>query len=345
MTDELIIRADADSLIGIGHVIRCLALSQAWQDQGGRSTFIVSRLSPALQSMLEAEGIRVHFIDAHPGSSADAATTAELVRKFPDPWLVLDGYHFDTDYQKTLKDSGCRLLCLDDNGHADHYSADIVLNQNLHANERLYANKDSHTRLLLGPRFSLLRRQFRNRPTADRNTAPIASRLLVTMGGGDQKNVTARVIKAIRGIKLENLKVKVVVGQTNPHLDLLTGMIDETDGAFTLLKNVTDMADLMAWADMVVSGGGSTCWETAYMGLPAVVLTTFDNQQHIANQLIERGVVLGLGWHEAVNDNKLRESIWTLSQSAKQRRQMSLNGRHLVDGRGVYRTIRAMSDL
>ena len=345
MTENLILRADADSQIGIGHVIRCLALSQAWQDRGGRSTFIASSLSPALRSMLMTEGSRVRLIDDRPGSLADAAATAELVKRFREPWVVLDGYRFDVDYQKTLKDSGCRLLCLDDNGYVDFYCADIVLNQNLHADERLYANKDARTRLLLGPRFSLLRRQFRNRPTTGRNTAPFAGRLLVTMGGGDQNNVTMRVIKAIKGIKSANFNTKVVVGQTNPHLDSLARVIGETDGAYTLLENVTDMAGLMAWADMAVSGGGSTCWEIACMGLPAVVLTTFDNQEHIADRLNERGIVRGLGWHEAVDDNRLRDAIWELSISAKQRRDMSLNGRRLVDGKGVDRTIRAMSAL
>ena len=258
--------------------------------------------------------------------------------------MVLDGYHFDAEYQKTLKHNGCRLLCLDDNGHADFYSADIVLNQNLHADEHLYKNKDAHTRLLLGPRFSLLRRQFRNRQTASRKTAHFASRLLVTMGGGDHNNVTLRVVKAIKRISTASFTTKIVIGQTNPHLDSLTRVIGETGGGYTLLKNVADMADLMAWAEMAISGGGSTCWEMACMGLPAVVLTTFDNQQHIANRLNEQGIVLGLGWHEAVDDNKLSDSIWKLSQSTKRRQQMSLNGMHLVDGNGVDRTIRTMFD-
>jgi len=345
MSENLILRSDADSQIGIGHVIRSLALSQAWHDSGGRSTFVSSLLSPALRIMIEAEGCRIHLIDARPGSRADAAATADLMRKFPKSWVVLDGYHFDAEYHKTLKDSGCRLLCIDDNGQADFNSADIVLNQNLHANERLYASKDAHTRLLLGPRFSLLRRQFRKRPTAVRNTAPFASRLLVTMGGGDKNNVTSRIIKAIKGIKFANFNTKVIIGQTNPHLDSLTGAISETGCAFTLLKDVADMVELMAWADMAVSGGGSTCWELACMGLPAVVLTTFDNQKHIADRLNDLGVVLGLGWHEEVDDIKLRDSIWMVSQSAKQRRQMSLNGMRLVDGKGVDRAIRAMSDL
>jgi UDP-2,4-diacetamido-2,4,6-trideoxy-beta-L-altropyranose hydrolase len=344
MTDILIIRADADSQIGIGHVIRCLALSQAWQERGGESIFIASRLSPALRAMLEYEGCGVEQLEARPGSKADAIETKSLAEKMAASWIVLDGYHFGTAYRKELKKSGCRLLSIDDNGHAGFTAADIVLNQNLHAAEVLYKNKEPNTRLLLGPRFCLIRRQFRNRAQADRSAARQAGRLLVVMGGGDQNNVTLRVVKAIERIGAARFQVKVVVGQTNPHMESIERGINGSDGPFVLMKNVTDMVELMAWADMAVSGAGSTCWEMAYMGLPAVVLTTFDNQQHIAKRLDEEGVVWGLGWYEAVDERTLSETIWKLALSAAQRRSMTINGMRMVDGQGAVRAVRAMYD-
>jgi UDP-2,4-diacetamido-2,4,6-trideoxy-beta-L-altropyranose hydrolase len=291
--------------------------------------------------MLETEGCRVHRMDVGPGSHADAIATVERVRRLREPWVILDGYHFDADYQKTLKDCDCHLLCLDDNGQVAFYSADLVLNQNLHANESLYKNKEDYTRLLLGPRFSLLRRQFRNRPVV-REISQFASRLLVTMGGGDQNNITARVVKAIKRIKEAGYTTKIVIGQANPHLKSLDRAIGQSGGTFTLLKNVTHMADLMAWADMAISGGGSTCWELACMGLPAIVLTTIDNQQPIADRLNKRGIVVGLGRLDDIDDDTLTDSIWKLSKSVEKRQEMSLNGRHLVDGNGVIRTIRVM---
>ena len=342
MTENLIIRADADSQIGIGHVIRCLALSQAWQDQGGRSSFIAARLSPALQAMLEAEDIQVHMIDARPGSRKDANETKDLVRQFTASWIALDGYQFDANYQKALKNSGCRLLLLDDNGHADFYSADIVLNQNLQADERLYENREADTQLLLGPQFCLLRRQFRNRPAADRQTVRCASRLLLTMGGGDNNNVTLRVLKAIKSIKSVIFNTKVVVGQTNTHLDSLTRVINGIDGTFSLLKNVTDMADLMDWADMAISGGGSTCWEMACMGLPAVTLATFDNQLQNTELLSKIGVIKALGWHQDCEDTEIAKSVELLALSPIQRREMRQKAEQLVDGRGVIRVIQFM---
>jgi UDP-2,4-diacetamido-2,4,6-trideoxy-beta-L-altropyranose hydrolase len=342
MTDELIIRADADSYIGIGHVIRCLALSQAWNDCGGRSTFIAARLSQALRAMLEKEGINVHVTGASPGSQNDVQITRRLIQRSKASWVAIDGYHFGASFQSKLKSNDYRLLFIDDNGHAEHYSADIILNQNLHAAGNLYKNKEGYTKLLLGPQFSLLRRQFTKPSHADRQIAYLASRVLVTMGGGDQNNTTLRVIKAIMGIGSSRFNTKVVIGQTNPHLNTIVRQIDNTDGNFTILKNVMNMSELMGWADLAVSGGGSTCWEMACVGLPAIVLTTFNNQKYIANRLNEKGVVVSCGWHEDVEDTKISEAIQELSQSHSRRVRMSKKGKEMIDGQGAFRVVQTM---
>src|SRR5215216_4793334 len=156
----LLIRADASAQIGTGHIMRCLALAQAWQAQGGAVTFATMKTLPdALQTRLQNEHIVLHLLDTKPGSADDAAQTAALAASLGAA-VVVDGYHFGGDYQYTLKSAGLKLLFIDDNVHADHYYADFVLNQNIYANEAMYANREPRTILLLGPRYVLLRLEF-----------------------------------------------------------------------------------------------------------------------------------------------------------------------------------------
>ena len=157
-TNSFLIRADASAQIGAGHVMRCLALAQALQDDGGSATFVMASGSPGLEARVKLEKIEVQQIAAKPGSTDDAVKTAELAKQIGAAWVVVDGYQFGALYQKTIKASGLRLLFIDDNGHADHYYADLILNQNIHAHEDMYASKERHSKLLLGTRSALLRR-------------------------------------------------------------------------------------------------------------------------------------------------------------------------------------------
>ena len=111
----LLIRADASVSIGTGHVMRCLALAQAWQDRGGHAVFALASGTPSIEQRLAEEGVRVERIDAAIGSELDAKNTILCGKRFGAQWIVLDGYTFTADYQEKIKTSGAKLLFIDDN--------------------------------------------------------------------------------------------------------------------------------------------------------------------------------------------------------------------------------------
>ncbi len=157
----LCVRADASVAMGTGHVMRCLALAQAWQDAGGDVVFAMAETGAAIQKRLQSEGLSIFPGESAPGSIEDAKEVVELARKQGARWIVVDGYQFGERYQRDLEQAGLKVLFVDDSGHATGYVADVVLNQNAHACAELYESRHAHTRLLLGPRHALLRREFR----------------------------------------------------------------------------------------------------------------------------------------------------------------------------------------
>jgi UDP-2,4-diacetamido-2,4,6-trideoxy-beta-L-altropyranose hydrolase len=338
----MLVRADAGPQIGIGHVMRCLALAQAWLRMGGKATFIFASDNPALEARLIEEGMDVAHIAAQPGSDEDMQQTVGLARQKGAAWVVVDGYHFPAAYQHALKANALRVFWIDDYGHAEYYAADWVLNQNIYAGESLYRHRESYTRLLLGPRYALLRQEFLNWRSWRRSIPEVARKVLVTMGGGDPANTTLRVICALDKVAVEGMEIIVVVGSTNPHVEMLKATVHESTLVIRVKQTISEMPELMAWADLAVSGAGSTCWELAFMGVPSLLLVLAENPRAIAEGLEQAGVAINLGWSHQVSNSEVAKTLQGLCQAGEQRSHMSWLGRQLVDGIGTSRVIQSL---
>src|SRR5215472_2343913 len=278
----LSVRADAGVAMGTGHVMRCLALAQAWQDEGGDVLFAMAQRQSAIEARLLSEGVRVVAVEAEAGTSQDVAETIGLACQHGAHWVVVDGYQFDAKYQAEVKRAGLKVLFVDDSGHARDYSADIVLNQNAHASCEIYASRHAHTRLLLGPRYALLRREFRGQRDLHGKITEQARRVLVTMGGSDPENLTLRAIEALELINVDRLEAVVVVGGSNLHASSLRAAVAKSHKNIRLLTDVSNMSESMKWAEVAVSAAGSTRWEMCFFGLPAVLIDFAPNQTPVA---------------------------------------------------------------
>ena len=341
MQPLLIIRADTTPEIGTGHLMRSLALAQAWRARTGEVIFVSCCQSQNLHQRMANIARQVVPIDrAHP-DTGDWEKTSQILGAHGDAWVVLDGYHFDSGYHKKIRALGKRLLVVDDMAHLDHYEADIVLNQNIDA-ERLPYSTASFTRLFLGTRFILLRPEFVNRFSRERKIPGLAGRLLVTLGGGDPDNMTLKVMQALERINIDGFEALIVVGSTNLHLQQIQAASSRSRVPMRVVDNVHNMAELMAWADLAVSAGGSTCWELAYMGVPALAITMADNQLAVVKGLEKAGVVVNLGWYHNLSSGKIARAVQNLAMAADKRAQMQRCGRDLVDANGTQRVLTGM---
>jgi UDP-2,4-diacetamido-2,4,6-trideoxy-beta-L-altropyranose hydrolase len=343
--NPLLIRTDASVQIGTGHLMRCLALSQAWQDAGGKVVFLMATKAPALEARLQSEGMKIVHLSVQPGSIDDAIQTSCYAHQVEADWIVVDGYHFGTNYQRIIKNQKCRLLLIDDLGNFEYYYADLILNQNIYAHEELYGNREPYTQLLLGTRYALLRREFLKWRGWRREIPEVARKVLVTMGGSDPDNVTLKVIQALQQVDVDGLEAIVVVGGSNPNHEELQAAVQDSRFPIRLESNVTDMPELMAWADVAVSAAGSTSWELAFMGLPTLTLILADNQCLIAEYLSQMEVTSNLGWYGDLSLGKIARALLEFSEDACKRSNLHQRAKSLVDGNGTQRVLQALMSL
>lgn len=328
--------------MGMGHFMRSLALAQAWRKIKGQALFVTGRRVSGLEPRLKQEGFEPFYLRANIGSTDDAEQTVMLAKKLKAGWVVLDGYHFSGEYQRLLKQAGLSLLCIDDYGHAGDYCADIVLNQNLTATGLFYNKREAYTKLLLGPQYILLRREFFSWRKWKRIIHPASCKVLVTLGGSDPANVTLRVIRALKQTQMLDIQAMIVIGAVNRNHNLIVKEIGTKNGSLKLVTDTAKMPEFMAWSDIAISAGGSTCWEFAFMGLPALILVTTDNQKDNAEKLNDRGVAINLGAHSKVSAEDISVVLSSLLQDALHRKEMSRKGRKLVDGYGASRVVQEL---
>lgn len=330
----MIIRADADPQIGFGHVMRCLALAQAWQDRGDSVTFVAHESLPgALRQRLSDEHMNLRIISERAGWLDDAQALISAARETNAPVIVVDGYQFGSNYQQWIKAAGIPLLVLDDNADADMYDADWVLNQNPHAARAMYAHHADTTQFLLGTRYALLRREFW-RWRGRIYVRPLAGRkVLVTMGGTDPQKLTGGVINRLERIEAHDLDVVIVVSADNPDLPSLQAAVNRSRHTMRLQTNLTDMAPLMDWADLAISAAGSTLWELALMGVPTCAIITAKNQQAGAEAFAASGAI------KLLDADFSPDVIRRLLQDEQQLSTLSQRAQTFVDGWGAERVI------
>ena len=322
--------------------MRCLALAQAWKDAGGSAIFAMAEKMAAIEERIRAEGFDTHDIIAKASSDEDAALTVDLARSQKAVFVVVDGYQFGSEYQICLRQANLNLLFIDDYGHSDSYCADLVLNQNINAGEELYKKRESNTELLLGPAFVLLRKEFWPWRSRQRINPDVAAKILISLGGSDPNNATLKIVRSLRNLAAHGFEAAVVAGGGYTHIEALQKESESSSAPIQIIKNATNMPELMAWSDMALISGGTTTYEAAFMGLPCLIVIIAENQIAVAEKFDSMKAAVNLGPYQDLSSLQIMDAVDDLRLDRDARESLSLTGRQLVDGLGAGRVIRAM---
>jgi UDP-2,4-diacetamido-2,4,6-trideoxy-beta-L-altropyranose hydrolase len=341
--------------------MRCLTLASELREHGSKVSFISREHHVGLCNLSDAGGfvlIRLPAPDpdmvfeqfpAHAawlGTSwkEDARQTLAVLdglAEKPD-WLVVDHYAIDQRWESAVAPSVTRLMVIDDLADRPH-SCDLLLDQNLVAEfDTRYAGKvPERCRLLLGPKYALLQRDYTELSDSGAAVRGFIRRILIFFGGADQRNLTGRSISAFLALDRPDLEVDVVIsaGCPNEHT-----IFQQTQGHQNIHvhSNLPSLASLMRQADLAIGAGGAASWERLFLGLPAIVVTLADNQRPIAAELHRRQLIRWLGDQNDVDEVDILRALRELLEHGTLQSEF-LNGMRVVDGKGVGRVWAAMT--
>lgn len=353
---KIAIRADAYTEIGTGHVMRCLALAGALHERGGEVRFISRDRKGSLCGLIESHGFYVKRLlgpvvngpeiteDGMPTGdelTKDAAETIDLLMEWGSvDWLIADHYEIGLSWESELRRYAVKLMAIDDLAVRKH-NIDLLLDQNL--------CRDMETRYsdlippdciqLLGPGYALLRPEFANYRKSLGNRDGVVRSILVFFGGSDPTNETIKAIKGVVASRLSGVHMDVVVGVSNPNREEVRKLCESLPNALYHCQ-VSNMAELMAKADLAIGGGGSANWERCCLGLPGLIAVLADNQAEPTRALSDYGAIVNLGNADGLSSDSYRAAVDALESD--QLVGMGRLGRQLVDGLGCQRVVEAM---
>jgi UDP-2,4-diacetamido-2,4,6-trideoxy-beta-L-altropyranose hydrolase len=345
---NILIRVDASSKIGSGHLMRCLALARGLVKHGASVRFAMRDLSPAMLDMVMPE-FPLSLLPARYESETSEATVESVVPWNDDlaaveqaldgdtvDWCIVDHYGLDAAWEDGARAFAQRLMVIDDLANRPH-ATDILLDQNLTASESAYAGLvSSQCKQLLGPSYALLRDEFA--AYEERQPAEPVQHVLVNFGGADPTGETLKVLDALQG--LSAVEVEVVAGKANPAWPAVRDRCKEK--GWQAHHHVDDMAARMRRANIAVGAGGTMTWERAATGLPTVCVAVAANQVANAQLMAECGAQLYVGRSAEVTVPMMAAALRKLVDDADLRVSMAQQSRLLVDGRGVDRACTAL---
>ena len=319
-----VIRADASTSIGSGHVMRCLTLAHRLKkEKNAKVVFVMRDLPGNLIDVVEKQGFEV--LKLSPANQkyilngyglwltvpmeVDAQQTIDLLQHYLQEHgcdvvdrLIVDSYALDEQWELMLRPYCREIMVIDDLADRRH-DCDILLDQNFYLNKDIrYAELvPEHCKMLLGPEYALLREEFYEAKKHLRKRDGNIKNILVFYGGSDLTNETGKAIEALVQLHDEgyNFTVDVITGVSNSRREKIKKICSKYH-FFHYYCQVNNMAEFMNKADLMLGAGGSTTWERLYMELPVLVTAVAENQIQGCRDCSQAGLIDYLGESEKV---------------------------------------------
>ena len=279
----ILIRADASSSIGLGHIARCMTLQQALQRAGFQIVFACAAIPDLLKSQIIRNGGKVEMI---PHERTDALSLGGIAHFNKAAAIILDSYQIDSDDQRQLYSSGIPVIILDDLNDRGRLFASLIINSLPHAGLLGYEKTAPDAILLAGLEYALLRTEFSQIAGTECRSSQ-RSRLLINFGGSDILRLSLPLSRALLDLD-GDLPLTLITGSGYPkpeEAERLAGQYANVEH----IHDCSDMASQFLRAGLALAAPGSTIYELAACQVPAVFLICADNQALSARAHEERG--------------------------------------------------------
>ncbi len=336
MRQEIYIRCQASQKRGFAHLRRCLILAHAMKEQGGVPIFIQPEHEVRAIDFIRREGFETALIPQ--------STLANEATLYPDGIknILLDLVHAETlkDPQSLtnlihdLTDRNIRIAFID--GLFEEAFRPVAMPHIECIVEPYVGGEDDISAkcnsFLGGGQYAILGPQYKNLP--ERKIAVEPKNILVAFGGADPQGLTATVLQSLP----EGTSVRAVVG---PYFseEHRTAIKRAKTANVTLVENEMDLLPHYLWADICVTGSGTTRYECAATGLPAIFACLYGYHERLSRLYADKGLAIYTGRYETLTDADWQNAVKSLIDNHELRLSLSAQSHKNIDSQGTDRIV------
>lgn len=349
---NILFRLDCSVKIGMGHLVRCMALASELKEHGARVVFVIRELVCNGNELLRSEGFELYqlvntsYLDQVIWEK-DAEQTIQVIQELNIhfEWLIVDDYGIDARWETKLQSFVNKIMIVDDLANRPH-ACDVLLDQNSYDNQHIrYLHLIPKKAVqLLGPEYALLRRDFRYYKKLMRQRNKSGKRILIFFGGGDYADEIIKALQACLKLPHRNIAIDVVVGMACSKREIIEKICHDAPRARYFCQ-VANIAELMADVDLAIGAGGVTTWERCCLGVPSIVLSVAVNQVAVTQTASSLGVLRYLGKAEEVSEDQLIAAVTALIDDSPTLNNMSIKAKQLVNGMGCEKVAKYLLGL
>ncbi|MDS1002887.1 UDP-2,4-diacetamido-2,4,6-trideoxy-beta-L-altropyranose hydrolase [Clostridium sporogenes] len=320
---KIAIRTDGGDNIGMGHIMRTLVLAKELAKTN--DIFFICRVDKFFTNKYKL-GIKKVKDEGFNVITINENNIFNELKNISADCLITDSYDVDEEYFDSTKDI-FKITGYIDDMNLYHFNVDFIINQNIGAEKYLYkVNKD--TKLFLGTNYVMLREEFRKE--FKRNIKQEVENVMITVGGADPNGITNIICNYIKDLQL---KFHIVIGSS---------FKEENVKKLLCMKNLKDninlyfnanMIEIMNKCDMAISACGSTLYELSVCNVPTLGLIIADNQEKIAWEMQEKGLIYNLGWYMDLTKDSIIYNIKEISKLHN--REIIIKNQNIINKNGV----------
>jgi UDP-2,4-diacetamido-2,4,6-trideoxy-beta-L-altropyranose hydrolase len=334
-----VLRFDAGPRVGLGHLMRSLAIARRLEIDGWECALAVSpETARAAAPWLDGPRPLLAI-----GDAGEDAGPLRAARPEGCDALIVDHYDRGLAFERSCRTWARSVVAVEDRPLRPH-ECDVLIDPTPAREASAYDSLvPAGATLCCGADFAPLRDEFfALRIARDAERSAAAGRIAVALGGGDIGAALARLLDGLA--ETANVRpVDVIASRAAAELEAVKRAFDRLPPGSRLHVDTGHAAAILADAAIAIGAGGVGALERTCLGLPSLALKVADNQRDVLTALDHAGAALVLGSAADVRADRLDEALRRLAEDNFARIAMQQAASRLCDGLGARRIALALS--